>query len=109
MSTLDILSNNDREAINRVKQNYHQWFRTDESLELPTDYFLKINLPKGREEETLRQIMVDARLKEKLAFRFWWAAKLDDGKTSLFLSLKDANACDQFSDICDRHCAHTLG
>lgn len=109
MSSLDILTGNDAETINKITQDYHQLSGTDKWCDLPTDYFPEINLPQGREKETLRQIMVDARVKEKLTFRFWWAVKLDDGKTSLFLSLKDANACNQFSDICDRHCAHTLG
>jgi hypothetical protein len=103
MSRLDIIAADDIKRIDEIKAEYHAWNKTGKWRNHPADHFPYVDLPAGREKETLRAILAEARVKDKLSFRFWWAGRDMDGKIALFISFTDVAATDRFADICEKY------
>lgn len=107
MSTLDILSFNSVEEFRPLRREFHRWFREKPERRsiYPVDTLqpLLITLPKGQEKEVLREIVREARMDEKLSFRFWWAVKLNNGQIALQVSHADIEGSERFFDICEKH------
>ncbi len=104
MSTLSVLRGDFSAEIERIRHEYHEEVRNKGfSARYPCDAFPAFQFPDGQEDQLLRQAVVEARLKEGLSFRFWWAGKHPKGATSLFVSFPTLEQSERFDEICERY------
>jgi len=104
MGKLNVLRGDISAEIEQIRHEYHDAVRHKGfNKRYPFDSFPAFDFPEGKEDQVLRQAVVEARLKEGLSFRFWWAGKHPKGPTSLFVSFPTLEESERFDEICERH------